>query len=83
VHQRLLTKARRSRADAKKYFDELRASYGACRVKGAVHEGIDWRMELQCDRGGEVVVRLALRDRDPAGLEDYRVVPAGRGCPRR
>jgi CubicO group peptidase (beta-lactamase class C family) len=82
AHQRLLARTKRSRPDAKKYFDELRAAHGACRVKGAVHQGVDWQMELQCDRG-EAVLRLALRAGDPVALEDYRVVAAGRGCPRR
>ncbi|HWO19628.1 MAG TPA: serine hydrolase domain-containing protein [Kofleriaceae bacterium] len=83
LHRRLLSKTKRSRADAQQYFADLRATQGACRIKGAVREALDWRMELDCDRGGGAALQLSLRDHDPAALDDYRVAPAGGGCPRR
>ena len=81
--RRLLAKTKRSRADAQQYFADLRATLGTCRIKGAVREALDWRMELDCDRGGGAALLLSLRDHDPAALDDYRVASAGRGCPRR
>jgi CubicO group peptidase (beta-lactamase class C family) len=83
VFQRHLARTRRPPADAQAYFADLRATYGACHVLGAVHEGLDWHMELACDRASPLALRLTLRDHDPTALEDYNVVFRGPGCPRR
>jgi CubicO group peptidase (beta-lactamase class C family) len=83
LHQRLLGNTRRPRAEAKQYFEDLRATHGACRIQAAVHEARTWRMELACDRGPASALQLSLRNGDPAALEDYAVAPTGRGCPRR
>ncbi len=83
LHQRLLAKTKRARAEARAYFDDLGASHGACRLKVPVHVGFEWRMELGCDRGGGLTLHLVLHDRDPAALEDYSLSATETGCPRR
>jgi hypothetical protein len=76
-----LGKTKKPRDATRAYFDDLRATHGACKVATAVHEGFDWRVELDCERGGGLEVALTI-DGKPA--DDYELRSVRRpGCPVR
>jgi len=86
AYTRALPKAKLKPADAKQRFADLRAQHGACRVKAPVHDGFDWRFELDCERNADLVLNLAQDPKDKSiadfGLRLLGIQPGSR-CPTR
>jgi CubicO group peptidase (beta-lactamase class C family) len=60
----------------------LHAGHGACQVKGPVHNGFDWIVELTCERGGDLGMNLQLDAKN--NITGIRIAPANNGpCPTR
>lgn len=82
AYRRLVAKAAQNRDAARAAFADLRTSHHACKVAALLHEGFDWRAELDCDRGGGLTLNIAMNKKDPSQLDrhDFRAPP---GCPVR
>lgn len=86
AYTRALPRARVQPAAARTRFGDLRAQHGACRVTGAVHQGIEWRFELACDRGGGLALGFTGGPTTAAPVIDVELRPrvtADGKCPTR
>ena len=80
TYTRYLARTAAPRDRTEREFANLRDAHGGCTADSFVHEGFDWRAELACERGGGLVLDLAVR---PDGaVASYRF-HAPLGCPTR
>lgn len=84
VYKRHLAKVKRPRDAAVKLFDDLRAAHGACEVKSMINVGFDKKLVLECERGGDVTLALAIDPKSQDTVNAYMFRGVGGGtCPVR
>jgi CubicO group peptidase (beta-lactamase class C family) len=63
---------------------QIVAVHGVCTVRTPVHVGFDWTFELDCERGGGLVLTVAPDPKDPSVVTGVNVRPDQTGvCPVR
>jgi CubicO group peptidase (beta-lactamase class C family) len=84
VYKKHLAKAKKSRDDAIKTFDHLRASHGSCSVKSMTNEVFDKKLVLACERGSDLTLTLSVDPKSPDIVTAYSIRSAAQGtCPVR
>jgi CubicO group peptidase (beta-lactamase class C family) len=80
TYTRYLARTTAPRDQPERELANLRDAHGSCTAASFVHEGIDWRAELACERGGGLVLELAVRPDGTVASYRFRAPP---GCPTR
>jgi hypothetical protein len=84
VFKKHLARTKRQRADAVKYFDELRAAQRACEAKSLGGASGEKSVLVACDRGGDLTLTLTVDTKEPDAVTSYAFSPAAEGtCPVR
>lgn len=84
VFKKHLAGTKKTRDDAARFFAELRATHAACSVKALVVTPGKEKIALDCERGGEMLLELAVDAKKPEEITGYGFTGVGQGtCPVR
>lgn len=79
-----LAKAKRTRDEAAKYFAGLRDAHGTCKVASMNHFIFDTTLVLECERGGDLGLRVDVDEKDRESARSYSLRSLATGtCPVR